>query len=171
MGSWGYVIWLGKRVRIVALYLDFLLAPMSCFSGATGMQRRDTILSISQDWVFGNTYARYLFDKRSTSVLVLLLFPNSIQLQNAIFVNPDISAEPKRLAPKLNPGKKDILLSPAGSTKTNAYKLFPSNQTIPIQIKLFNHSDQFLLLQAFAQFPSHPPQICQIDGAFSICIE
>lgn len=72
------------------------------------------------------------------------------------------------LAPFFHP---IFIILPHKSTQTNTNKLIPTNRTIPIQIKLLNHSNQFLLLQPFSQFPSHPPQVTQIDGAFSICIE
>lgn len=52
----------------------------------------------------------------------------------------------RRLAVKFfDPGNA---ISPSESTKTNAYKFFPSDQAISIQIKLLNHGVQFLLLQS-----------------------
>ena len=51
------------------------------------------------------------------------------------------------------------------------HKLLPPNPALAPNIKLLNHSRQFLLLQPLPQLPRHPPQIPQFNPALPIRIE
>lgn len=57
------------------------------------------------------------------------------------------------------------------ATKADANKLVPGNATLSSHIEFFNHGLELFLLQPFAEFSCHPPQILQLYPSFVVRIK